>query len=149
MFQHYRTEIVSDEALETLLGAADADADDDEARYRRYVTAEQVDADEDYAVDVWIFGLLDVLAFPDDDEYGRPGIGADDVLAAADECGLVIATVYQSLGREERVIELDYEAHADAQAWAIVAALPAWVPERYRRLVATDLANARDRGDLS
>jgi hypothetical protein len=70
MFQHYRTEIVSDEALETLLRAADADAD--ESRYRRYVTAEQVDADEDYAVDVWIFGLLDVSAFRDDDEYGRP-----------------------------------------------------------------------------
>ena len=131
MFQHYRTEIVSDEALETLLGAADAEAD--ESRYRRYVTDEQLDADEDYAVDGWIVGLLDVLALPDEDEYGRPGIGADDVLAAADECGLVIATVYQSLGREERVIELDYEAHADAQAWAIVATLPAWVTERYRR----------------
>jgi hypothetical protein len=62
---------------------------------------------------------------------------------------LVIATVYQSLGREERVIELDYQAHADAQAWAIVAALPAWVTERYRRLVATDLGNARERGHLS
>src|SRR5690242_16866172 len=100
MFQHYRTEIVSDEALETLLRAADAD----DSCYPRYVTADQIDADEDDAVDSWMFGLLEVLAFPEDDEYGRPSIGPDDVFAAADECGLVIATVYQSLSREERVI---------------------------------------------
>jgi hypothetical protein len=145
MFQHYRTEIVNDEALETLVRAADAD----ESRYPRYVTAEQVDAEEDDAVDGWIFGLLDFLALPEDDEYWRPGIGPDDVLLAADERGLVIATVYQSLGREERVIELDYEAHADAQAWAIVAALPARVTQRYRRLVVADLDKARELGSLS
>lgn len=56
---------------------------------------------------------------------------------------------HQSLGREERVIELDYQAHADEKAWAIVAALPAWVTGRYRRLVATGLARTRERGDLS
>jgi hypothetical protein len=144
MFQHYRTEIVSDETLETLVRAADAD----ESHYPRYVTAEQVDAEEDDAVDGWIFGLLDFLALPEDDEYWRPGIGPDDVLAAADERGLVIATVYQSFGREEQVIELDYEAHDDAQG-AIVAALPARVTQRYRRLVVADFDKAREVGSLS
>jgi hypothetical protein len=140
MYQHYRTKTVSVEDLDRLLEQADVEA----ARLgglAGLIVADQVDRADDAELDTYVMDLLDRLCEPDDEDphrYSR--IDGYDVLRAVDERGLMLGTIYECPGRSEKVIELDGEAHSDAQAWATVSAFPAWVRERYRKLILADTA---------
>jgi hypothetical protein len=136
MYQHFHTKTVSDEDLDRMLAEADAD-EEASNRTPRFVVAE-ADLAEDEQIHRAVEHVLDYLADAGRDDHRR-SIGGHDLMRAIDACGLVLGTVFESRRRPYKIVELDYDACADAEAWAAVADLPDWVVYRYRKLVAREV----------
>lgn len=148
MYLHYRSSTVSDEELDRMTAQADAEKNDP---WPQFVVVEDMDVVDDDTIDDRIAYVLDRLADSDEDErwrreHGLPICGANldghDLLRAADECGLVLGTVFDSAHRFDMVVALDDDACTDAAAWATTAQLPGWVLERYRKLVVKEFAES-------
>lgn len=140
MYQHYQSKTVSSDELDDLLRRV-ARQQGQYGRFASMIVADEVSEADDDEIDAWLMGLLDLLCLPDEDErWSCPSISGLDVIAAVDQLGLTLGTVYETPQRDEKVIELDTEVETDAQAWATVAALPDWVQERYGKLVRAGVA---------
>lgn len=140
VYEHYRSKTVSSEELDQLIARAEAEKARNHA-FASIIVADYIENEEDEEIDSWLMCLLDLLCEPDIDERRScPSVIGQDVIAATDELGLTLGTVYDAPDREERVIELDTEAESDAQAWATMAALPDWLTWRYRKLVRAGVA---------
>jgi nitroreductase len=132
MYRQYQSRTVSDEDLDRMLATADA-AEEACNREPRFVVAE-VDVADDDEINGAVQHVLDYVADASRDEHRR-NIDGHDLLRAADACGLMLGTVFESPCRPYKIVQLDYDVCTDAIAWAAIADLPGWVAHRYNKLV--------------
>jgi hypothetical protein len=118
--------------FDQMAGQALASEETDE-RNARFILIEEpeVDAARVAAHVEWVLDYLAECTYVDH----RLSVAGFDVLDAACASGIALGMVYRAVERESQVVvELDQQACQDAIAWAVVADLPPWVGERYRRL---------------
>ena len=62
------------------------------------------------------------------------GVEPEAMIAAADKTGIGLGFIHQCMEADEIIVQLDLDSVADAEAWAAVETLPAWIAARYRKV---------------
>ena len=137
MYRLYNSRTIHDNELDQMF----ADARQDGLHRSRFIIAE-VESDDEVEIDGAIGRELEIRAYESEDGHCH-SICGEDVLRAAEACGLVIGTVFESPGHQDKVVVLDDDTVTDAVAWAVMDTLPDWIVSRFVKLTARQTDTSR------